>query len=238
MSEPSVAAPLRGSLLHEYRQVRSRTEALASPITAEDAQVQSMDDVSPAKWHLGHTSWFFETFLLRNDPAYRSPREEFKVLFNSYYDAVGERHPRPKRGFLTRPPLDEVLDYRHEVDAQLGRFFERASDAELEKAAPVVFVGLHHEQQHQELMLTDILHVYWSNPLRPAYREQTPPKAEPAHDIEWHRYSAGLHRIGFQGSDFRYDNECPRHRHFVHAFELASRVVTAGEFMEFISDGG
>jgi len=238
LSEQTVAAPLAGPLLQQYRRVRSETEAFASPITAEDAQVQSMNDVSPAKWHLGHTSWFFETFLLRNDREYRSPREEFKILFNSYYNAVGEKHPRPRRGLLTRPPLDEVLDYRHEVDAHVGRFFERASGAEVARAAPVARVGLHHEQQHQELMLTDILHVYGSNPLRPAYCEQTPRKAETAHDIEWHRYSEGLQRVGFQGSDFGFDNEYPRHRHFVHAFELASRVVTAGEFMEFIADGG
>ena len=238
MSEQSVAAPLEGSLLHHYRQVRSQTEALAFPITAEDAQVQSMDDVSPAKWHLAHTSWFFETFLLRNDPEYRSPREEFKVLFNSYYNAVGEKHPRPTRGLLTRPPLDEVLDYRHEVDAHFGRFFEGASDAEVEKAAPLVRIGLNHEQQHQELMMTDILHVYWNNPLRPAYCEQTPSKAEPALPIEWHGYPEGLSRIGFGGGGFGFDNEQPRHRHFVHTFELASRLVTAGELMEFIADGG
>jgi ergothioneine biosynthesis protein EgtB len=197
-----------------------------------------MDDVSPAKWHMGHTSWFFETFVLRNDPGYQAPREEFKVLFNSYYNAVGEKHPRPKRGLLTRPSLDEVLDYRHEVDAALGGIVENASDAELEAIAPVVRVGLHHEQQHQELMLTDILHVYWSNPLRPAYSEQTLPAEERMLPLEWHPYPEGLYRIGFQGEGFAFDNEYPRHRQFVHGFELSSRLTSAGEFIEFIADGG
>lgn len=238
MSEQTVAVPQRASLLQQYRRVRSETEALASPITPEDAQIQSMDDVSPAKWHLGHTSWFFETFLLRNDPSYASPREEYKVLFNSYYNSVGAKHPRPRRGLLTRPRLDEVLDYRHEVDTHVGRCLEEADDGAVDDAASIVRVGLHHEQQHQELMMTDILHVYWSNPLRPAYCEQTPPKAAVAHPIDWHRYPEGLYRIGFLGRGFGFDNEYPRHRHFVHTFELASRAVTAGEFMEFVSDGG
>lgn len=197
-----------------------------------------MDDVSPAKWHLGHTSWFFETFVLRDTHAYRSPHDEFKVLFNSYYNAVGEKHPRPKRGMLTRPPLDEVLDYRQHVDSELGRWLESSDDASFDEVASVVRVGLHHEQQHQELMMTDILHVYWSNPLRPAYCEQTPPEADQALPIEWHAYPEGLYRIGFKGDDFGFDNEHPRHRQFLHAFELASRLVTAGEFMEFIADGG
>jgi ergothioneine biosynthesis protein EgtB len=197
-----------------------------------------MDDVSPTKWHLGHTSWFFETFLLRSDADYQSPCEEFKVLFNSYYNTVGEKHPRPRRGLLTRPPLDEVLDYRHEVDANIGRFFDGLSDDDAEDAAPVLRVGLNHEQQHQELMMTDILHVYWSNPLRPAYCERTPSIAEPAGEMEWLHYPEGLYRIGFDGGGFGFDNEYPRHRHFLHAFQLGSRLVTAGEFMEFIGDGG
>jgi ergothioneine biosynthesis protein EgtB len=237
LSEQSVAASLRASLLNDYRRARSQTEALASPITAEDAQVQSMDDVSPAKWHLGHTSWFFETFLLRSDADYRPRREEFKVIFNSYYNSVGEKHPRPKRGLLTRPALDEVLDYRHEVDGNIGRFLDRLTDDEVEEVAPVVRVGLN-QQQHQELMMTDILHVYWSNPLRPAYCEQTPPRSDTAAEMDWHRYSEGLYRIGFDGGGFGFDNEYPRHRHFVHAFDLSSRLVTAGEFMGFIADGG
>ena len=172
MTTESVSASLRESLSESYRHVRACTEALASTITAEDAQVQSMDDVSPAKWHLGHVSWFFETFVLRERPGYVSPHDEFKVLFNSYYDTVGDKHPRPRRGFLTRPSLSTVYDYRHSVDDAVQHFLETATDEDVASVAPVLTVGLHHEQQHQELMMTDILHVYWCNPLRPAYSEQ------------------------------------------------------------------
>ena len=228
----------REELWNEYRGVRSETEALAAPITSEDAQVQSMTDVSPTKWHLGHTSWFFETFLLRQLGRYQPEREEFKVLFNSYYNAVGEKQPRPERGMLSRPSLDEVLDYRHRVDAAVRNFFENGSDEELEENAGVIRVGLHHEQQHQELMMTDILHVYWTNPLRPAYSSGEMPTFAMTEPLSWHPYSEGVHRIGFDGSGFAFDNEYPRHRQFIHAFELASRLVTAGEFMGFISDGG
>ena len=228
----------RESLWNDYRQVRSKTEALASSITPEEAQIQSMDDVSPTKWHLGHTSWFFETFLLRRDEAYRSPREEFKVLFNSYYNTVGEQHSRPRRGMLGRPALDEVLDYRHATDADMSSLLENASDATLEECAGTVRVGTHHEQQHQELMLTDILHVNWSNPLRPAYRESGPPSCEVVKPLEWVPYPEGVQRIGHDDDGFAFDNEYPRHRVFVHAFELASRLVTAREFMEFIEAGG
>ena len=219
----------RESLWNDYRQVRSKTEALVSSITPEEAQIQSMDDVSPTKWHLGHTSWFFETFLLRRDEAYRSPREEFKVLFNSYYNTVGEQHSRPRRGMLGRPALDEVLDYRHATDADMSSLLENASDATLEECAGTVRVGTHHEQQHQELMLTDILHVNWSNPLRPAYRESGPPSCEVVKPLEWVPYPEGVQRIGHDDDGFAFDNEYPRHRVFVHAFELASRLVTARE---------
>ena len=238
MSEIRARSSLREALWNEYRRVRSETEALASPITAEDAQIQSMDDVSPAKWHLGHMSWFFETFILRNDPAYQSPREEFKVLFNSYYNAVGEQHPRPRRGMLGRPLLEEVLDYRHEVDAGILARLENLPDDEIGKIDAVIRVGLHHEQQHQELMMMDILHVYWTNPLRPAYHGADPPKGAGTAPLEWHAYPEGVHRIGFGGDGFAFDNEYPRHREFIHAFELGSRLVTAGEYMEFMSDGG
>ncbi len=228
----------RESLIEDYRRVRSRTEGLARPITAEDAQVQSMDDVSPAKWHLAHVSWFFETFILRRDESYRSSREEFKVLFNSYYNTVGEKHPRSQRGFLTRPSLVEVMDYRHSVDDAIELYLRSVPEQTLATLAPILRVGLHHEQQHQELMMTDILHVYWSNPLKPAYSESPSPPASTVPALDWHRYEGGVCRIGYEGDGFGFDNEYPRHRQFVHPFELASRTVTAGEYMEFIADGG
>jgi ergothioneine biosynthesis protein EgtB len=228
------------SLLRRYHRVRSETEALASPITAEDAQVQSMPDASPTKWHLGHTTWFFETFVLSQAPDARPHREEFKVLFNSYYNAVGAQHPRPRRGMITRPALDEVYDYRHAVDARVRRYLERADERELETIAGIVALGCHHEQQHQELMLTDILHLFSENPLRPSYRSDPAPLAEPSRPMVWHGFSEGIVWIGHEGGafSFSFDNETPRHRTFVHGFEIGSRLVTAREYMEFMSEGG
>ncbi|HSF16900.1 MAG TPA: ergothioneine biosynthesis protein EgtB [Vicinamibacteria bacterium] len=222
----------------QYVEVRSETEALAAPIRSEDAQIQSMPDASPTKWHLGHTTWFFETFLLDGFSGHRIVREEYRVLFNSYYNAVGAQHPRLRRGLITRPSLDEVVDYRHAVDASVRRFLDTASTEELERKAGILTVGLHHEQQHQELIMTDILHVYASNPLKPRYAEDEPPPVAAAEPMRWHAYPEGIYWIGHEGEGFAFDNEYPRHRQFVHAFELASRLVTAGEYMEFMSSGG
>jgi ergothioneine biosynthesis protein EgtB len=226
------------TLLRRYHRVRSETEALTSPITAEDAQVQSMPDASPTKWHLGHTTWFFETFVLSRARDHRPFREELKVLFNSYYNTVGAQHPRPRRGMLTRPPLEEVYDYRHSVDARMRRILERADEAELDAVGEIVILGLHHEQQHQELMMTDILHLFSGSPLAPAYSSDAAPKAEPSRPIVWHEFPEGIVWIGHEGGSFSFDNETPRHRTFVHGFEIASRLVTAREYMEFMSEGG
>ena len=225
-------------ILNAYRRVRSQTEALASPITPEDAQIQSMTDVSPTKWHLGHTSWFFETFLLSERAGYELIREEYRVLFNSYYNTVGKQHPRSRRGMLCRPPLADVLDYRHAVDAGVHRYLEGASAEDLRKCSGIIGVGLNHEQQHQELMLTDILHVYWTNPLRPAYRDTCLPLSDAPPSMGWHALEEGIHWIGAHDTSFAFDNEYPRHRQFLHRFDLASRLVTAGEFMQFITDSG
>jgi len=238
LSGSTLDSAVRETLLADYHRVRSATESLASPITVEDAQIQSMDDVSPTKWHLGHVTWFFETFALRRDPSYVSPCDELKVLFNSYYETVGERPPRAERGLMSRPSHGEVLDYRRAVDDAMRQRLEEASDEDLEALLPILRVGLHHEQQHQELMMTDILHVYWSNPLKPAYRDADPPVARAVDPLEWCGFDGGLCRFGFDGQGFGFDNEYPRHRQFVHPFELASRVVSCGEFMEFIDDGG
>ena len=228
----------RRSLLENYGRVRSESEALAAPITAEDAQIQSMPDVSPTKWHLGHTTWFFETFLLSEEASYQPYREELKILFNSYYNAVGEQHPRPQRGLVSRPTLDEVIDYRHHLDALVRDFFRSASEKRFDEAAGVIRVGLNHEQQHQELMMTDILHVLSSNPLKPAYRDSERPASPLPAPLAWHAYDEGICWIGAEKDSFAYDNEYPRHRQFVHGFELASRVVTNSEYMEFVSGGG
>lgn len=229
---------LREAALAAYRRVRSETEDLARPITPEDAQIQTTEDISPTKWHLGHTSWFFETFLLKDLPGYKPPEPEFAVIFNSYYNLVGEQHPRPRRGMLSRPSLAEVLDYRHEVDAGIVNLVENAAPTDVEKLARLIEIGLNHEEQHQELLLTDILHVYWSNAIRPVYRDvERAPLAE-AEPVRWHRHDEGLFWIGHEGDRFAFDNETPRHRVFVHGFQLASRLVTAGEYRQFMDDGG
>ena len=219
-----------------YREVRRATERLAAPLSPEDCQVQSMDDASPTKWHLAHTSWFFETFVLeRALRGYRVFHPEFRVLFNSYYQTVGEQHPRPLRGLLTRPTLDEVCAYRRHVDEHMLALLEHRGGDPL---ADVIELGLHHEQQHQELILTDIKHLFSRHPLRPAYREcPVAPRVEAA-ALRWHRYAEGLRWIGHEGPGFAFDNECPRHRVFVDAFEIAGRLVTNGEFLGFIEDRG
>jgi len=219
-----------------YRTVRAASEALTAPLSAEDCSIQSMEDASPAKWHLAHTTWFFETLVLETAEPHTSAFEHsFRFLFNSYYDSVGEQYPRPHRGLLSRPSLDEVLDYRRHVD-------ERVLALLAEGLAPeqhaVIELGLHHEQQHQELLLTDVKHALSFNPWRPAYRAAPPAEAARAPTLRWFDFEAGLREIGHAGDDFAFDNECPRHRVFVEAFQLASRPVTNGEYLEFMKDGG
>jgi len=227
----------RPSTVARYRAVRAATERLAAPLSPEDCAAQSMPDASPVKWHLAHTTWFFETFVLEAGlPGYRPFAPAFRVLFNSYYNAVGEQHPRPRRGLLTRPSLEEVLAYRHCVDDRLASWLEAGGGGEL---ASVLEVGLHHEQQHQELILTDVAHLLTCHPLRPAYREDlAAPPARPAAPLRWHGLEPGLAWIGHGGPGFHFDNEGPRHRCWIEPFELASRPVTNGEFRAFVEDGG
>src|SRR6266545_5283685 len=228
-------------LAERYRAVRSFTTALAAPLSEEDCVVQSMPEASPAKWHLAHTTWFFETFVLsRARPDHRPFHEHYGYLFNSYYEALGARHPRPARGLVTRPSLREVQRYREHVDAaMLALLTRRSSLGELEF---LVTLGLHHEQQHQELLLTDIQHAFSCNPLKPTYREPRVATAEPSDPspLRWHEHPESLRWIGDDPADrhFAFDNERPRHRVFVDAFSLASRLVTNAEFAEFILDGG
>jgi ergothioneine biosynthesis protein EgtB len=224
-----------------FARVRAATAALAAPLTAEDAVVQSMADVSPTKWHLAHTTWFFETFLLRPfAPGYAEFHPHYGFLFNSYYEAVGPRHERASRGLLTRPGLEDVRRYREHVDAQVLGLLRRLADGDpdLAKVAPVLELGLQHEQQHQELILTDIKHVFASNPMRPAYRT---PEVRPLRKLPklgWIGHLGGLVEIGHDGGGFAFDHEAPRHRVWLHPFELASRLVTNGEYLAFMDDGG
>ena len=233
-------------LAERFRAVRSFTTTLIAPLRDEDCVVQSMADASPTKWHLAHTTWFFETFVLvRAVPGYRVFNEAYGFLFNSYYDAVGSRHPRPERGLLTRPTLDEVRQYREHVDAAMIDLLAH-SDAPARSAragVDVVFatrIGIEHEQQHQELLLTDILHAFSCNPLRPVYRPGAREDSAPVPPVAWTQFGEGLHSIGHDEADpgFSFDNERPRHRVFLGGFSLANRLVTNGEYLEFIADGG
>ena len=223
----------------QFERVRAQTERLAAPLSAEDCALQSMPDASPTKWHLAHTSWFFETFVLeRAIPQYVPFHPQFRMLFNSYYVGVGPRHPRPERGLLSRPTLDEVRAYRRHVNDGMARIMDRAPDDTL---ADIVELGIHHEQQHQELMLTDLKHLFSRNPLRPAYHKRplaTDHGAAGAADREWLLLPGGPRHIGHDASSFCFDNETPRHRVYVNACEIAARPVTNGDYLAFISDGG
>ncbi len=229
-------------LAEQYRTVRAFTESLCAPLTTEDFVVQSMEDVSPTKWHLAHTTWFWETFVLgafADDYALYDPAYPF--LFNSYYVQAGERHCRAQRGYLSRPTVDEVFAYRAHVDEAMQRLLGGRAGDEASRLGEVVRVGLNHEQQHQELMVTDIKHVFSVNPLRPVYCERAGSPAPEQGPMQWVNFDAGLHEIGYlpeRDGPFSFDNETPRHRAFVEAFALADRLVTCGEFMAFLEDGG
>jgi len=225
-------------LSDRYRSVRTFTESLCEGLATEDYVVQSMPDVSPTKWHLAHTSWFFETFILRPHLASYEPIDEmYAFLFNSYYVNAGERHCRAQRGYISRPTVDEVFAFRRHVDAAMERLLDDGQpiSAEIES---LVTIGLHHEQQHQELMLTDIKHVFSVNPLRPVLRQRalvSPPSPTP---LCWINYAGGLTWIGHEGDTFSFDNEGPRHQVFIQPFALADRLVTNGEYLEFMANGG
>ncbi len=220
----------------QYRHVRALSEALVRPLSDADATIQSMDDASPAKWHLAHTTWFFETFVLRDHvPGYRPFDERFAFLFNSYYEAEGPRHARPRRGMLARPALAEVLAYRAHVDDAMGAAWSGLAAAVLD----IVTLGLNHEQQHQELLLTDILHAFAQNPLQPAM--WSTPSAMPAPmpgPVRWIEGRSGQVEIGHDGEGFAFDCEGPRHAVLLSPHALASRPVTNEEWIEFIEDGG
>jgi ergothioneine biosynthesis protein EgtB len=224
-------------LAERYRAVRAATEALAAPLSAEDCAIQSMPDASPVKWHLGHTSWFFETFLLAPHLAgYTLCDPAFRVLFNSYYNAVGAKHPRPRRGLLSRPSLDTVRAYRAHVDEGMARLI--ADNARAGEVSALVELGVNHEQQHQELILTDVKHMLSCNPLEPAYLPGRAVQPGRATALEWVQFDEALIEIGHAGPGFAFDNEMPRHREFVGAHALATRPVTNAEFAGFIADGG
>ncbi len=227
-------------LLRRFRVNRKMTERLAQPLAPEDCQIQSMPDASPVKWHLAHTTWFFETFVLAPQVSgYEAFHPSFSYLFNSYYNAIGDRIPRAGRGLITRPALEEVHGYRRSVDRAMEAYLESAGEALPADVLAVIELGLNHEQQHQELIITDIKHALAQNPLRPAYRDGVakPSNFEPA-PLRWSMFPGGLQSIGHDGEGFAFDNEGPRHRIYLEPFELACRPVTSGEFLAFMDDGG
>ena len=223
-------------LAERFVATRRLTEALAAPLSAEDQTVQSMPDVSPTKWHRAHTSWFFETFLLApSDAGYRAFHPDFGFLFNSYYEGVGARYPRPDRGLISRPGIVEVADYRRHVDAAMEALLASGIDAD---AAALVELGIQHEQQHQELLLMDIKHVLSRNPMLPAYGPDRPQAAGSAGPVCWTGHDGGTVPVGHLGDGFGFDTEFPRHLVHVAPFALADRPVTSGEWLTFMDDGG
>src|SRR4051812_13293834 len=227
-------------LAARYAQIRAASLALAAPLSAEDCQVQSMADASPTKWHLAHVTWFFETFLLERFEAGFTPFDPaFRVLFNSYYQGVGDQHPRPQRGLVTRPDLAQVRRYRANVDERMQALLATRGDDP--HVAELVTLGLQHEQQHQELLLTDIKHALSFNPLASAYARRWPMAQVRPQPLRWFGYGGGLVELGYSADadgPFCFDNETPRHRAWAAPFEIASRPATYGDFLAFIDDGG
>ena len=220
-----------------FSAVRAHTALLAAPLSAEDCCAQSMPDASPVKWHLAHTTWFFETFVLEpNELGFEPFHPAFRVLFNSYYNGVGAKHPRPQRGLLTRPALSDVLAYRANVEQRMQALLAQQGDNAALQA--LVELGLQHEQQHQELLLTDVLHLFSCNPLAPAYRDAPLPVAAPAQALDWQEFAGGLCEMGHGGRGFSFDNELPRHTTYLAPYALGTRLVNQAEFAAFITDGG
>ncbi|QIE60226.1 ergothioneine biosynthesis protein EgtB [Rasiella rasia] len=224
------------TLLSLFSETRALTEALCKPLEIEDYVVQPTLDVSPPKWHLGHTTWFFETFILEKyKPNYKLFHDDFAYVFNSYYETLGKRVIRSDRGNLSRPGVTKVYDYRHYVTHELKAFLEEGISAEIEE---VLLIGIHHEKQHQELLMTDIKYILGNNPLLPAYRESFIENPEETLTQDWLSFSEGVYEIGYAGNDFCYDNEQNRHKTYCQNFEISNRLVTNEEFIEFIDAGG
>ena len=228
----------RSEILDRFFDVRSFTLELVEPLKTEDFIIQIVTHASPAKWHLAHTSWFFEAFFLEKAmDGYKTKHPQYGYLFNSYYLQTGEPHCRNKRGNLSRPTVDEVLDYRKYVNDHVKQFLNTCSNEEFEKWKSVIEVGLNHEQQHQELLITDLKIMFAHNPLHPAYAAGQRPAGKPQSDLHWHAFDEGVYEIGHPGGGFGYDNEFPRHKTYIHDFELANRLITNGEYLEFMNSG-
>ncbi len=229
----------RRTLTEKYNAVRNFFNTLCEPLETEDYVIQSMPDVSPVRWHLAHTSWFFEAFILQKAVKnYKSLHPQYNFLFNSYYVQIGERFTRADRGLLSRPTVKEVFEYRNYVDKNVVDFISNCSEDLLKEYGPAIEIGIHHEQQHQELMLTDIKHVFSRNPLHPVYSDSYLPIVDYIPEMSFKSFDEGLYEIGNPGNDFGYDNEFPRHKVYLESFALADRLVTNREYIDFIDDGG
>jgi len=240
-SDSPSAASSREKLRDRFQSVRAFSHELTDPLSPEDQTIQSMTDASPAKWHLAHTSWFFETFVLKQYvPDYRPHNDMYEYMFNSYYQGIGPQYNRSQRGIISRPTVAQVGEYRAHVDGAMGAYFEEASDNAWEEAASLIELGLNHEQQHQELLLTDIKHAMSFNPLMPAVYQPKVPVADSngAPELEWIEYPGGIQSLGWDGEGFAFDNEGPVHDVLLQPYGLASRLVTNGEYMEFMEAGG
>ncbi|MDO8843724.1 ergothioneine biosynthesis protein EgtB [Methylicorpusculum sp.] len=239
-SHPAIPTNSRQKLIADYQRVRNISLEICAPLMVDDYQIQSGVETSPPKWHLAHVTWFFETFLLEAfDPGYQTVNPEYGYLFNSYYQTVGAMHARAKRGLLSRPTVEQVLDYRSEIDNRILDFLDDCDESLWQQAAFRLTLGLHHEQQHQELLFMDIKHNFWNNPLKPRYLQRSQPAIEETGKLDWEQRPGGLITIGTDGIDgFTFDNETPRHQVWLEPHRLSSRLITNSEFLDFMQDGG
>ena len=229
----------RDLLLKRFNKVRNFTGRLCENLQTEDFVIQSMPDVSPTKWHLAHTTWFFEAFvLMKSSASYEAYNPVYKYLFNSYYVQMGERFTRSQRGLLSRPTVKEVFDYRNYIDSRIADFISNSDKEIYSKFSPIIEIGIHHEQQHQELLVTDIKNVFSINPLYPSYTGKNIQTSESVPKIEWINFDGGVYEIGHNGNGFSYDNETPLHKEYTGDFLIASRLVTNREYLDFINDNG
>lgn len=229
----------KNHLKERFKSIRSFSEVLVEPLETEDFVVQAAEHASPTKWHLAHVSWFYETFVLgKAFSNYESMHTQYAYIFNSYYLQTGEPHKRSKRGMLSRPTVDEVFEYREYVDNEILKFLDTASDEQLREFGPVIEIGNHHEQQHQELMLTDLKYMLAQNPLKPSYCDLDLSYQREPNPLQWIQFEEGIYEIGSIGEEYTYDNEHPRHRTFLEPFELSDRLITNAEFIEFMNDDG
>lgn len=228
----------RAELIERFKTVRSFTEKITEPLETEDYVVQVTENASPAKWHLAHTTWFFETFLLEKElKDYDPVHPQYSYLFNSYYLQTGVPHCRARRGNISRPTVKQVFEYRQSINDHVINLIENADDKQYKKWASVIEIGIHHEQQHQELLMTDLKYMFSQNPLHPVYKEVERPVVQNSSEMEWISFNEGVYQIGHTGDGFGYDNEFPKHKTYIHDFKLANRLVTNGEYIEFIESG-